>query len=227
MEHNTSIMKNPSAKIRHILATNQIFIPEKQWALLQQWVGLLQEFNQKINLISRKDVDRVWEKHILPSLAILAARPFPNHSEICDLGTGGGLPGMPLAIVRPDLQFIMIDSIEKKTNAVQSMISTLALPNAKIISGRAEELGKRRFHQHFSIIIARAVSSLVNLEKWTRHLRKPKSVLHAYKGGNMEIEIQQASKIQLISRIEETSLHLKGDSQLLEDQKKIVTLYFR
>ncbi|MBF0286374.1 MAG: 16S rRNA (guanine(527)-N(7))-methyltransferase RsmG [SAR324 cluster bacterium] len=219
-------MNNPSVKIRHILDANQIFIAETQWALLQQWVELLREHNQKINLISRNDADQIWEKHILPSLAILAVRKFPTHSEICDLGTGGGLPGIPLAIIRPDLQFTMIDSIEKKIHSVQSMISALPLPNANVVLGRAEELGKKHFHQHFSFITARAVSSLVNLEKWTRSLRKPNSVLHAYKGGDMEAEIQQACKISSIRHIEETSLQLKKDSQLLADQKKIVTLHF-
>ena len=94
--------------IRRICLENGLEIPDTQWNLLEKWAALLLEVNQKVNLISRKETDLLWEKQILPCLALLIFRKFSPAAEVCDFGTGGGLPGMILAIVRPDFVVVQI-----------------------------------------------------------------------------------------------------------------------
>ncbi len=217
-----------SAKqVRDILQQNGVLITDSQWDLLKQWHDLLIQQNQKLNLISRKDTDRIWEKHLLHCFALLACRSLPEGSEVCDFGTGGGLPGIPLAIIRPDSRFTLIDSIGKKIHAVQTILADLQLSNVEAVLGRGEDLGKqRKYSRRFSVFTAKAVAPLKSLEFWTRHLRKKKAVLHAYKGGDLGEEIQEVMSYPYIRHIEETLLALDGYPLLAEDQKKIVTLDF-
>ena len=213
--------------IRHILEANQLRLTEGQWFLLEQWVPLLLETNQKLNLISRKDTDRIWENHILHSLALLVIKPFPKGSKVCDVGTGGGFPGIPLAIACPHSHFTLMDATGKKIKALQRMITSLALPNTQVVRGRAEEVGKQPLYQHrFSIVTARAVASLQSLEQWTRDLRAPHAVLHAYKGGDLRDEIQALSAIKSIKKVEPTLIALDQAPQFSHNQKQIVSLYF-
>lgn len=217
-------MKEPT---RHILAANQIHFNEAQWHLLEQWVALLLEANKKLNLISRKDTSHVWEKHILHSLALLAFRKIEPGSQVCDIGTGGGLPGVPLAIACPQAHFILMDSTQKKIKALQSMIVALSLPNVQAVAGRAEELGKQPDYQHrFSVFTAKAVGDLQSLERWTRPLRVSTATLHAYKGGDLRQELQALAKVPNLKAIHPTLLELKDFPQFAENQKYIVSLSF-
>ncbi|MBF0276831.1 MAG: 16S rRNA (guanine(527)-N(7))-methyltransferase RsmG [SAR324 cluster bacterium] len=221
-------MHSPTAsETRKILETNKIFLEDGQWSLLEKWVELLLETNQKLNLISRKDIGQIWGKHILHSLAILATERFEDNSEICDIGTGGGFPGIPLAIVYPGMKFTLMDSTQKKIKALQEMISVLGLHNVQAVAGRAEELGRsQRYRFRFSILIARAVAPLKTLEKWTRQLRSPQAVMYAYKGGDLAREVREASECSLIRRIDRTVLTIEGAPQFEENQKQIVCLHF-
>ena len=111
--------------VRRICLDNGLDISDSQWQLLEKWAALLLELNQKINLISRKETEFLWEKQILPCLALLIFRKFSTDTEVCDFGTGGGLPGIILAIVRPDLRLTLLDSRHKKIEVVQQMIHSL------------------------------------------------------------------------------------------------------
>jgi len=220
-------MSSSSHETKQILKMNHIIIDDYQWELLEKWEKLLIEQNQKLNLISRSDIEHLWQKHILHSLSILTVRKFPQNVEICDLGTGGGLPGIALAITLPNNEITMLDSIQKKIKAVNSMILDLSLNNAHTIHGRAEMIAQQKLNQHrFPIIVVRAVSSLSSLEKWTRNLRSRQSVIHAYKGGNLTEEINTVAKLKRLVKIEETLLDLKGIPAFSRQQKKIVSLYF-
>lgn len=217
-------MKEPT---RHALAANQIHFNEAQWHLLEQWVALLLEANKKLNLISRKDTSHVWEKHILHSLALLAFRKIEPGSQVCDIGTGGGLPGVPLAIACPQAHFILMDSTQKKIKALQSMIAALSLPNVQAVAGRAEELGKQPDYQHrFSVFTAKAVADLQSLERWTRPLRASTATLHVYKGGDLRQELQALAKVPNLKAMHPTLLELKDFPQFAENQKYIVSLSF-
>lgn len=217
-------MKEPT---RHALAANQIHFDEAQWHLLEQWVALLLETNKKLNLISRKDTSHVWEKHILHSLALLAFRKIEPGSQVCDIGTGGGLPGVPLAIACPQAHFTLMDSTQKKIKALQTMIADLSLPNVQAVAGRAEELGKQPEYQNrFSVFTAKAVADLQSLELWTRRLRTSTATLHVYKGGDLHQELQALAKVPKLKAIQPTLLELKDVPQFAENQKYIVSLSF-
>jgi 16S rRNA (guanine527-N7)-methyltransferase len=211
--------------VRRICLENGLDISDSQWQLLEKWAALLLEVNQKVNLISRKETEFLWEKQILPCLALLIFRKFSLDVDVCDFGTGGGLPGMPLAIVRPDLQLTLLDSRHKKIEVVQQMIESLKLSNAQAVLGRGEELGKQLpWRQRFSLLTARAVAPLIDLVRWTADLRKAESVLHIYKGGEIKEEVFALSKKVSGVRVNKSLMVLKGYPKFAENQKYIISL---
>ena len=213
--------------VHSILQANQIELDSQQWMQLQKWVTMLLEVNQQINLISRKDTEKIWENHVLHSLALLVVFKIPENAKVCDIGTGGGFPGLALAIACPHAHFTLIDGTEKKIGAVQNFIAELALTNTVAVTGRAEKLAERSFYQRrFSIFTARAVAPLNSLEVWTRGLRAPHEVLHAYKGGDLRNELNTLCKNKRIRKVLQFPLLLKGACQFSRNQKQIVSLYF-
>ncbi|MEZ7852861.1 MAG: 16S rRNA (guanine(527)-N(7))-methyltransferase RsmG [SAR324 cluster bacterium] len=213
--------------VRRICLENGLDISDSQWQLLEKWAALLLEVNQKVNLISRKETEFLWEKQILPCLALLIFRKFGLDADVCDFGTGGGLPGMPLAIVRPDLRLTLLDSRHKKIEVVQQMIERLKLSNAQAVLGRGEELGKQRpWRQRFPLLTARAVAPLIDLVRWTADLRKAESVLHIYKGGEIKEEVFALSKKISGVRVNKSLMVLKGYPKFAENQKYIISLEF-
>lgn len=132
---------------------------------------LYKEWNAKINVISRKDIDSLYEKHVLHSLAIAAAFEFTPDMEVIDIGTGGGFPGIPLAIFFPQTRFHLVDSIGKKIKVVEAVSAGAGLTNITTQHGRAEEIKNRKF----DVAVSRAVAPLQELWTWARPLlRKPK-----------------------------------------------------
>jgi 16S rRNA (guanine527-N7)-methyltransferase len=213
--------------VRRVCLENGLNISDSQWQLLEKWAALLLEVNQKVNLISRKETEFLWEKQILPCLALLIFRKFGLDADVCDFGTGGGLPGMPLAIVRPDLRLTLLDSRHKKIEVVQQMIERLKLSNAQAVLGRGEELGKQRpWRQRFPLLTARAVAPLIDLVHWTADLRKAESVLHIYKGGEIKEEVFALSKKVSGVRVNKSLMVLKGYPKFAENQKHIISLDF-
>lgn len=138
-------------------------LSQKKVELLQEYVDRLLWWNARINLISRQDTADLAERHILHSLSIAKLIRFPEGSLILDLGTGGGLPGIPLAICFPNCAFTLIDGRGKKITAVQSMISDLHLKNVNAIHTRAED-----FKGEFDFVVARAVASMAELWNWAK-----------------------------------------------------------
>jgi len=141
------------------------FTPEqlKQFAALE---SLYKDWNSKINVISRKDIDGLYEKHVLHSLAIAAAFQFEPGMEILDIGTGGGFPGIPLAIYFPDAKFHLADSIAKKLKVVDAITDSLELKNITTQHIRVEEIKNRKF----DFVVSRAVAPLKDLWKWSKPL---------------------------------------------------------
>ena len=171
-------------------------LTEQQLEQFRQLRPLYQDWNQKINVISRKDIDNIYEHHVFHSLAIAAVIRFRANSEILDLGTGGGFPGIPLAILFPDTKFTLIDGTLKKIKVVKAVCEAVGLKNVEAMQMRAEELKKRRF----DFIITRAVARLPQLVQWSERLLKSKHVhplpngLIALKGGRVQEEIKELPK---------------------------------
>jgi 16S rRNA (guanine527-N7)-methyltransferase len=128
--------------------------------------GLYSEWNERINVISRKDINSLFEKHVLHSLSIAAVFNFEAGLEIIDIGTGGGFPGIPLAIFFPEVKFHLVDSIGKKLKVVTGIAEVLELKNVSIQHIRAEEIKNRQF----DFAVSRAVAPLKDLWNWSKPL---------------------------------------------------------
>ena len=156
---------------------------------------LYEEWNAKINVISRKDIDNLYVRHVLHSLSIAKFISFLPAASILDLGTGGGFPGIPLAILMPEVSFTLIDGTQKKIRVVSDIIETIGLKNATALAVRAEE-----YKQKHDFVIARAVTSLDQLFRWSQRLIKNKQLhampngLLALKGGAIDREVKAIAK---------------------------------
>lgn len=163
----------------------------QQQQQLAQLGPFYREWNQKINVISRKDIDNLYAHHILHSLAIARLIHFAPGAEILDLGTGGGFPGIPLAIFFPQVKFTLIDGTRKKVMVVEEAVNALGLTNVRPRHIRAEEL-----KQKFDFVASRAVASLDKLVEWSFPRIKAKQQhalpngLITLKGGDIETEIK-------------------------------------
>ena len=153
--------------------------------------ALYRDWNSKINVISRKDIDNLYEHHVLHSLAIAKLLPFQSGTTIMDIGTGGGFPGIPLAILFPECHFLLIDSIGKKIKVASEVAKALGLTNVVCKQERAEEE-----KQKFDFVVSRAVMPLPNLVKLIRknisnkHKNAVPNGLVVLKGGDLSDEIR-------------------------------------
>lgn len=159
----------------------------KQFSALPE---LYSDWNSRINVISRKDIDNIYIHHILHSLAISKVISFAKGTQILDVGTGGGFPGIPLAILFPYCNFTLVDSIGKKITVVNEVSSSLGLQNVKGVKARAEEL-----NGSFDFVVTRAVAPLPTLQKWVWNIIKPGGMnqlsngIIALKGGDLKEEL--------------------------------------
>lgn len=168
---------------------------ETQLNQFRQLGDLYKDWNQKINVISRKDIDNLYVRHVLHSLAIPPVVRFRSEADILDLGTGGGFPGIPLAILYPEVNFTLIDGTRKKVHVVQEVVNAIGLKNVTAKQIRAEELKGK-----FDFVVTRAVARLDKLIYWSQRLIKnkerhaiPNGIL-ALKGGDVEAEAKDIPK---------------------------------
>lgn len=167
-------------------------LSEKQIDQFARLFDLYQDWNAKINVISRKDIAHIYLHHVLHSLAIAKVSPFKPGTDILDIGTGGGFPGIPLAIMFPKTQFYLVDSIGKKIKVVQAIADALELKNVRSDHLRAEKVKGK-----YDFAVTRAVAPLKTLYQWSRQKIKTKSQHDLYngliclKGGNLEQEVKE------------------------------------
>jgi len=165
----------------------------QQFAALEE---LYKEWNSKINVISRKDIDSLYEKHVLHALSIAAVFECAPATEILDLGTGGGFPGIPLAIFFPEVKFHLADSIGKKLKVVDAVVAAIDLKNVTTQHTRAEDIKNRKF----DAVVSRAVAPLGDLWRWSKPLIRKKTNANSntinglicLKGGDLAQEISES-----------------------------------
>ena len=170
-------------------------LQKEQFARLEE---LYKDWNTKINVISRKDIDALYTKHVLHSLGIAKVMKFEPGASVMDVGTGGGFPGVPLAILFPETDFYLIDVIAKKIKVVQEVVAALGLKNVKAEQKRAEKVD-----QQFDFIVSRAVTNMPDFVKWVRGKVKkdqnhdlPNGILYL-KGGDLTEELEVFQKVTL------------------------------
>jgi 16S rRNA (guanine527-N7)-methyltransferase len=173
----------------------------KQFAALKD---LYAEWNEKINVISRKDMDHFYEHHVLHSLMIATQFNFAPGSQIMDLGCGGGFPGIPLAIFFPEVNFDLVDSINKKLKVANVIANVIGLKNITVRHTRAEEIKDKKFDS----VVSRAVAPLKDLWHWSKPLLKKtiseNSGLICLKGGDLTQEIFESERKPRVWEIEKT-----------------------
>lgn len=168
---------------------------EKQLEQFRLIEPLYKEWNEKINVVSRKDIDSIYEKHVLHSLSIAASFEFTDGMEIIDLGTGGGFPGVPLAIFFPEVKFHLVDSIAKKIKVIEAVAEGAGIKNITTQHSRIEDIKNRKF----DFVVSRAVAPLKDLWRWSKPLLKIKTQteftpgLICLKGGDLALEIQESN----------------------------------
>ena len=147
-------------------------LSDTQKKQFEQLGALYADWNSKINVISRKDIDNFYERHVLHSLGIAKVMPFKPKTKILDVGTGGGFPGIPLAILFPECEFQLVDSIGKKIKVVNAVAESLGLKNVKGTWSRAEDLPlhplERGTNSQYHFVISRAVTELPEFQKWVK-----------------------------------------------------------
>ena len=163
-------------------------ISQEKLEIYRLLYGIYKDLNDKVNLISRKDFENFYLHHIIHSLSITKFELIKDENNIIDLGTGGGLPGIPLAIYYNRKNFLLVDSIRKKISAVDKIINKINAKNISTLNNRAENLDIKA-----DIIICRSVSSVDNLIQWTKGLLNEEGRLILLKGGNVNKELKNIS----------------------------------
>lgn len=200
-------------------------LTEKQLLQYETTFELYQDWNEKINVVSRKDIESLFEKHVLHSLAIAKFIQFNQGTRVLDIGTGGGFPGIPLAIFFPTTHFVLCDSIAKKITVAESVSETIGLRNTDFAIGRVEKL-----KESFDFIVSRAVAPADQLYRWTQSYISNKQLNAHYngylllKGGDLKEELNALHQQNKKLIIEEYPLSKWFEEPFFET-KKLVYIY--
>ncbi|MCU0643506.1 MAG: 16S rRNA (guanine(527)-N(7))-methyltransferase RsmG [bacterium] len=178
-------------QLQEILSNADIAISKDQVLLFQKYIDLIKSWNKRTNLVSRQDEARLVERHILESIAVLAAYQIQENSEIIDIGSGAGFPAIPIRIIRPDLNFLLVESKRLKALFLREVIARLNLDRVEIACERAENLeNTSSYLKQFDYAFSRAVANLDIIYGWISRLIKPGGSLLFWKGGNIKNEIE-------------------------------------
>lgn len=200
-------------------------LTDKQTQQFEQLLPLYTEWNQQINVISRKDIDQLYTRHVLHSLGIAKVIDFAPNTRLLDVGTGGGFPGIPLAILFPQCHFTLVDSIGKKIKVVNEVAAALGLTNVETHHQRAENVEGK-----FDFIISRAVTRLTPFYDWVKYkITKenrntlPNGILYL-KGGDLDEELNEFIKVNPKSYIKQHPLNTFFDEEFF-DTKAVVQVW--
>ncbi len=197
-------------------------LTEIQTNQFKQLYELYADWNSKINVVSRKDIESLYEKHVLHSLAIAKYIQFENGTKVLDIGTGGGFPGIPLAILFPNTEFTLCDSIAKKIKVAEEVSNAIGLKNTDFVVGRVENL-KEEFH----FIVSRAVAPMELLYRWTQDYIDDNcfnAKLNGYlllKGGDLKDEIKDLKKLNGKLNVQTADLNNFFESEFFETKQLV------
>jgi 16S rRNA (guanine527-N7)-methyltransferase len=208
-------------------SANDILLEKEQVDALKRYHDELIYWNAKVNMISRKDEVNVWDRHILHSLTILKYVNIRPKARVLDVGTGGGLPGIPIKIARPDLKMLLVDSIKKKATMAGMFAQHTMLKDIAVKASRCEDLAREPHYMgSFDVVISRAVARTAMLLDWVRPLVKPNAVCAFLKGGDLNEEIAEAKAAFKGVRIDVVPLEIFGVPMFTQDEKKVVVCRF-
>jgi 16S rRNA (guanine527-N7)-methyltransferase len=221
-----------------VCSRNGLPVSEDQAAKLEAYRLLLVDRNRRVNLISRKDEENFYPKQVMNCVSFLFKTSLKRGARILDLGTGGGLPGIPIKILSPDVDMCLLDSIAKKTAAVLFISNELNLAKVEVVTGRAEELAKtHEFEGKFDYVISRAAGKLDELAKWSRGFLKgeephigdmiPVGTLIVLKGGDLVEELKHARNLKFVKSITVDEISFEGMDELDNKEKKLVLVNYR
>lgn len=206
-----------------IASGNGIVLDKQQLERIERYAKELVYWNKQVNLISRKDEENVLENHILHSISLLKYIEIPNKSRCLDIGTGGGLPGIPIAIATGNIYMLLVDSIAKKIKITHMLAKHTGLRNIEALSLRVENLAQNnKYLQYFDFIFARAVTKISDLLTWALPIAKKNANFVFYKGGDVSEEISIAMKKFPSLSFNVIDIDFFGYSKFKEDEKKIV-----
>ena len=197
-------------------------LTELQINQFKQLYDLYVDWNSKINVVSRKDIESLYEKHVLHSLAIAKYVQFENGTKVLDIGTGGGFPGIPLAIIFPNTEFTLCDSIGKKIKVAEEISNAIGLKNTDFVVGRVENL-KEEFH----FIVSRAVAPMESLYRWTQDYIDDNcfnAKLNGYlllKGGDLKEEIKDLKRLNAKLNVQTADLNSFFEGEFFETKQLV------
>jgi 16S rRNA (guanine527-N7)-methyltransferase len=210
-----------------ICNANGILLSREQVSTFERFHNELIYWNERVNLISRKDMDNIWVRHFMHSLSIVKSQLLHEKAKCLDVGCGGGFPGIPVGIARPDVSITMVDSIAKKMKLTSMFAEHTGQRNFKTYISRMEELATDKQHKgQYDFIIARAVAPITSLVQWTKPLIKNSGSYVLLKGGDLTLEKQDAITAFPNLKIEEFQIHWSGIEWFNQEEKKILLCSF-
>lgn len=211
-----------------ICNANGILLSREQVATFERFHNELLYWNERVNLISRKDMDNIWVRHFMHSLSIVKSQLLHQKAQCLDVGCGGGFPGIPVGIARPDLSISMVDSIAKKMKLTSMFAEHTGQRNFRAYTSRMEDLAQDKKHiAHYDYVIARAVAPITSLINWTKPLIKKNGKYVLLKGGDLTQEKQDAMHAFPNLLIEEMNIHWTGIDWFTQEEKKIIICTFK
>jgi 16S rRNA (guanine527-N7)-methyltransferase len=199
-------------------------LSKEQLSQFKKMEELYADWNQKINVISRKDIDQFAIRHVLHSLAIAKLDVIKPGESVMDLGTGGGFPGVPLALYYPDTKFVLVDSIRKKTKVIEEVVAGLGLTNVEVVNARAEDV-----KQKFEYVVSRAVAPLRSLNFWCKRRikkSKPDYGMICLKGGDLWEEIAEFESENQGYQVDEYKISEMFEEDFFETKKIVRVLNY-
>ena len=202
---------------KKIFAGAGILITENQQKNFQRYIDLILQWNKRTNLISRKDESKIFENHVMESLAFLLSFELSSNAKVIDVGSGAGFPALPISLIRSDINFLLVESKRMKSLFLKEVASELKLTNVEVLCARVEDLvQKSEYEGRFDFAFSRAVASLTVVYGWVKKLIKLNGFYIAWKGGEVRQEIEQLKKnnenIDVdIVQMDERFVHFKKD----------------